>query len=112
MSEPQPINLDIPIACHLPEPALVQRQQELKATLFQRVTAVQELADGYALRFPGDETTAETLLTFIQFERRCCPFFHFELSFEPAQGPIWLRLRGGEGVKEFIHEELQPSATT
>jgi hypothetical protein len=32
----------------------------------------------------------------------CCPFFTFELTFEPDSGPIWLRVRGQEGVKEFI----------
>jgi hypothetical protein len=65
-----------------------------------------ELEDGYAFRFPGDTIWAARLLQFVTSERECCPFFTFELVFEPGQGPIWLRLRGPEGVKEFIREVM------
>ena len=58
--------------------------------------------DGYALRFPGNDTWANQLTQFITFERKCCPFFIFSLLFEPKQGPIWLRLRGSAGIKEFV----------
>ena len=54
----------------------------------------------------GEKDWATKLLDFIVFERACCPFFTFELTFEPDSGPIWLRLRGQEGVKEFIKQDL------
>jgi len=91
----------LPIACNLTGAELAQRGEEV-ADLFQYVQQVQELPDGYAFRFPGDDTWATQALEFIRAERACCPFFTFELVFEPQQGPIWLRMRGAGDVKEFI----------
>ena len=45
--------------------------------------------------------TAE-LTRFVATERQCCRFFAFELLFAPDLGPISLRLRGPEGMKEFL----------
>jgi hypothetical protein len=100
------IDLDIPIACTLSDKALAHRRENTIATLFQQAEARQELADGYTFRFPGTDQVADQLLDFIKFERRCCAFFTFELSFAPNEGPIWLSLRGGDGVKAYLQEEL------
>ena len=43
---------------------------------------------------------------FIENERLCCPFFNFGLEVEPNSGPLWLRLTGGEGVKEILQTTL------
>jgi hypothetical protein len=64
------------------------------------------LPDGYAFRFPAEAAWLTHLAVFIAEERHCCPFFTFELVCEPAEGPIWLRLRGREGVKAFIAEQF------
>ena len=93
----------VPLACTLSESELVTRAEEV-SELFKGVQQVDELTDGYALRFPGSATWADRLLQFIIFERKCCPFFTFALVFEPQQGPIWLHLRGSEGVKAIIEE--------
>ena len=61
-----------------------------------------ELDDGYEFLFPGSEERAAGLTKFVVFERGCCPFFIFELVFEPEADPI--RLRGPEGVKGIIAE--------
>ena len=74
--------------------------------LFKHIQQVNELADGYALRFPGDDTWANTLVQFISYERACCPFFTFALIFEPQQGSICLQLRGPEGTKGIIENML------
>jgi len=92
---------EVPLACTLTETEQVTRKLEVK-DLFKHVQQVNELADGYALRFPGDDTWANDLLQFITFERACCQFFTFALFFEPKQGPIWLHIRGPEGVKTII----------
>jgi len=63
---------------------------------------VRELTDGYAFRFSGSNAYAVRLLRFTLEERKCCPFFTFELVFEPNHGPIWVHLRGSEAVKEFV----------
>ncbi len=99
-------NNDLPIACKLSERELVLRRQEVDESVFQNAEQVEELADGYAFKYAYDTATVAKLADFIAVERRCCPFFTFELIFDPGEGPLWLRLRGGEGVKEFIRAGL------
>ena len=94
---------EVPLACTLTESEQVTRKEEV-VDLFKHVLQVNELADGYALRFPGSDGWANRLVQFITFERGCCPFFTFKLAFEAKQGPIWLHLRGPEGVKAIIED--------
>jgi hypothetical protein len=93
---------DAPVACRLTDAEQRARQQVLQREVFGGVEERRELADGYALRFPGDAAWLETLAAFIRFERDCCPFFTFELRCEPQSGPLWLHLRGPEGTKAFV----------
>lgn len=75
--------------------------------LFLNVQQIEELADGYALGFEGNSAQMITKLAdFIAFDRQCCPFLSHELTAEPNNGLIWLRLRGGEGAKANIRAEL------
>ena len=55
---------------------------------------------------PGGAEWAEKLVGFVVSERECCPFFAFEVIFEPGGGPISLRVRGPEGAKEIVREEF------
>lgn len=96
----------LPVACNLPGPEGAERRQEVAEALSGGVLRVDELEDGYAFGFPGDAEWAERLVSFISFERVCCPFFAFELAFEPGGGPIVLRVRGPEGAKQFVEAEL------
>jgi hypothetical protein len=101
MIEQERATEETPIACNLTGEALNERGDEVHS-LFQEVEQVRELADGYAFRFAGSEAAASRLLEFTLAERRCCPFFTFELAFEPDEGPIWVRLRGSATIKEFV----------
>ncbi len=94
------------IACLLSERELAARREVLAHQLFPGVEAVEELADGYAYRLPGDERWTRNVLDFIVAERRCCPFFTFELVFLPQGGPLWLRLRGSVAIKTFVRDQL------
>lgn len=91
----------VPIACTLAGGDRLRRGAEV-AELFRARQEVRELPDGYAVRFPGEQVWAERLLAFIVAERECCPFFAFELRFEPGLGPIWLHLRGPEGTAGVV----------
>ncbi len=96
----------IPIVCTLSDEQLAERQGGELARLLDRCEETTELTDGYALRFPGDAPTLGRLAQFIAEERECCAFFTFELHCEPQQGPVTLRLRGSDGVKEFVRGML------
>jgi len=88
-----------------------KRTAEIRAAFKAGLEEVRELPDGYALRFPGTDEWLRRLAEFVAAERRCCPFFAFTLQFEPDHGPIWLSLRGPEGVKEIVASEFLPSPT-
>ncbi|HEV2581765.1 MAG TPA: hypothetical protein VGT44_13000 [Ktedonobacteraceae bacterium] len=96
---------DVPVACSLTAGERVTRAEEIN-DLFTGVQQVRELADGYALCFPGTSSWPQRVLDFIQGERSCCLFFTFEVAFLPNQGPIWLNIRGPEGTKEMVRETL------
>ena len=72
---------------------------------------VGELEDGYEFVFPGDADWAMRLTEFVVVERACCPFFAFELVFEPDGGGILLRVRGPEGTKKFMKEEFSATSS-
>lgn len=92
----------LPIVCRLLEPELRAREQAIQEEVAAAVEEIRELPDGYALRFPGDADRLATLAEFIRFERECCPFLRLELHAEQQNGPLWLRLRGPAGTKEFL----------
>lgn len=103
--------VDIPIACRLTTPELARRKEELRATLFAEVEETRPLADGHAFRFSGAGDGGDIvgrLAAFVAAERVCCPFLAFEIVCGPGEGPVWLHLRGGEGVKAFIAQTFLP----
>jgi hypothetical protein len=68
---------------------------------------IKELRDGYAFRFrPGGVSLVE-LADWVASEARCCPFFDMGIEVEREGGPVWLTLRGREGVKQFIKMEFK-----
>ena len=104
---PTPLRQNIPLACDLAAiPAEEREAHELlvKQLFYQPVPKRQELPDGYAFQFRADQYPL--VAAFIANERLCCPFFRFTLEVAPAQGSLWLRLTGDEGVKEFIQAEF------
>jgi hypothetical protein len=103
----EPFPAEVQLVCTLTQSERVTRGEELD-DIFKHVQQVNELADGYALCFPGSDDWANRLMQFITFERRCCPFFTFALVFELKQGPIWLHLRGPAGVKPIIENMIRP----
>ena len=93
-----------PIFCDLTAIPASDRKQHLLAVtqLFQAVQEVRKLPDGYALRLPNEGDMFMAMARFVENERRCCPFFGFGLKIEPNGGPLWLRLTGSEGAREFL----------
>jgi hypothetical protein len=101
-----------PLACNrlALNPAERRRHFEvLGPALMARKTGVRELPAGYEFSFPSDAKTFAMLSEWIEQERRCCPFFDFDLRVEHDGGAVWLRLTGRPGTKEVIRSSLPTS---
>src|SRR5436190_15570671 len=81
--------------------------EELGPTLLKLKKSMRELPDGYELELPSDNTTYQLLTEWAFQERLCCPFLDIGLRFDRESGPLWLRLTGRPGTKQFIKEEFE-----
>lgn len=97
-----------PFACDMTALDATQRQRwdTLLQLLSEKQQELRELPDGYALRFPAESEVVRDVAEFITYERLCCPFFDLELVLERERGPLWLRIKGREGAKDFIRSEF------
>ncbi len=99
---------DQPIACNLFGLTAAQRkrQHELHQQLFSHKLEMRELSDGYSISLPSTTENIMSVAEFISLERICCSFFRFELEAGKPDNPLWLRITGGEGVKEFMKSQF------
>ena len=97
-----------PLACDMTALPVEQRPVHLTASreLFSQIQETRDLSDGYQFRFDNDSDVIRRLAEFVALEKLCCPFLSFAIQVEAENGPVWLRLTGREGVKEFIREEV------
>ena len=79
---------------------------ELAPALAAADRSSRELPDGFEFEFPPDAATVQKVLEFAAGERLCCPFFDIVVRMERERGSVWLRLTGGEGVKQFIKADF------
>ena len=80
--------------------------EEVGPALLKLKKSMRELPDGYELELPADNKTYQLLTEWAFQERLCCPFFDITLRFDRENGPLWLRLTGRPGTKEFIKMEF------
>ncbi len=80
--------------------------EELGPSLLKLKKSMRELPDGYEFELPPDNKTYQLLTEWAYQERLCCPFFDIDLRLDKEGGPLWLRLTGRPGTKEFIKEEF------
>jgi hypothetical protein len=98
-----------PFACNALalSPELRKRHfEEAGPALLKLTKSRHELPDGYELELPTDSKTYQLLTEWAFQERLCCPFLDIALRFDREGGPLWLRLTGRPGTKEFIKEEF------
>ena len=95
----------IPIACNLTPTALEDRKLAL-AALSGRAQLVTEVDDGFELIYAAETGLGEALLAVVAFERVCCPFLTFELSFPAGTDAIHFTIRGPDGTKAFLRSDL------
>jgi len=99
---------EAPFACDMTAIAPEQRGAHLAAIqkLFQSVTAIQELPNGYAFQLPNESDLLRLAGEFVTLERLCCPFFGFSIEVGSEDGGVCLKLTGREGIKPFIMAEI------
>jgi len=83
-----------------------KRHDILTRNLLAKHVEIEELADGYGLRFPNDRLLFTALSEWATLEQLCCPFLTLTIESQHDQGPIWLRVSGRDGVKDFLRAEL------
>ena len=100
-----------PLACNALalSPEVRKRHfEEVGPALLKLRKSTRELSDGYEFEFPTDRETYQLLTEWVIEERLCCPFLDIDLRFSREDGPLWLRLTGRSGTKEFIKEDFGP----
>ena len=105
----QSVKHESPFACNAfaLSPEVRKRHfEELGPALLKLKKSIRELPDGYELELPADNKTYQLLTEWAFQERLCCPFFDINLRFDREGGPLWLRLTGRPGTKDFIKMEL------
>jgi hypothetical protein len=95
---------EVIIACNPNAVPAEMREQwvENGKQVYAAVMGIQDMPDGYGFRLPTDPAMLLKAAEYIANERLCCAFLHFTVEIEANGGPFWLRLTGGEGVKEYI----------
>ena len=95
------------LACRIDALGSVQRARHrtLLAELIAAAEAVEELPDGYAIRFPARPFLFLRLAEWVELERACCPFLSIRLEFDRDRR-IRIFLTGPAGTKEILEAEL------
>jgi hypothetical protein len=108
MTAKQPQQVESPFFCSLTalNAAERSRHKDLGKELRTAVNEIRELPEGYAFRLPGERQTIAMVAEWVSLERLCCPFFTFQLEIGSDPNPIWLRITGKEGVKQFMQSEF------
>jgi hypothetical protein len=83
-----------------------KRHDILTKDLLAKNLEIEELPDGYGFRFPNNSSLFTALSEWATLEQLCCPFLTLTLELQRDQGPIWLRVSGRDGVKDFLQAEL------
>jgi hypothetical protein len=98
-----------PFACNL-KAFQPQERAEWRGLLDRMKSAVvtlRELNNGYAFRIDPARMPLKELAAWVDLERKCCPFFDFQIDLHGEDGTLWISLQGREGVKEFIDQDFQ-----
>jgi hypothetical protein len=80
------------------------RYEVLRAKLEAAVVSVEELENGYRIRLNGALASTDEIAEWVEFEKKCCPFFRLEMT-GSGEAPE-LQVTGRDGVKAFIRAEF------
>jgi len=80
--------------------------EQLSKKLREARIEIKELSNGFSFGLRADAVSLTEVAEWVSGERKCCPFFDFGIDLQQDGGPLWLELRGKDGVKQFIRSEF------
>ena len=91
-------------ACNLKifQPEERKRWRESLDQVMSSVLVARELSNGHALQIDSSRASVVRVAEWVDLERKCCPFFDFQVDLHGEDGTVWLSLTGRGGVKQFI----------
>jgi hypothetical protein len=97
-----------PIACDLTVFSISERIKHitLAKSLLGQARQVIEHNDGFTLVFEQSARLETKIADWVSNEKRCCPFFSFELSKADTPPSLRLRISGPNGAKEILRTGL------
>ena len=108
MDQEKKLKEKIALACILTDKDQIKRMNELHQTIFKKADKALEHANSYELLFnKPDSSLNKELFEFIHFEQLCCPWLKFQVSFEPGNGPVSLKLGNSAQTKEMANLVMQ-----
>jgi hypothetical protein len=92
-----------PIACDLSVFTPSERREHFERSrrVLSSLDDLGEEPDGFTFTFPASAELEEEVRLWSRDERRCCPFFRFDLRRE-ADGGLVVRVSGPEAAKEIL----------
>ncbi|HEX3597881.1 MAG TPA: hypothetical protein VHU80_22385 [Polyangiaceae bacterium] len=99
---------ELVIACN--PGAFTQRQRQRYDALREQVRSaagqVDEIEEGFVLRFATEPAVLGAVAEWIALERLCCPFLDFILEVPAAREFATVRITGPEGTKAVLREGM------
>jgi len=97
----------IPVACDLTVFTPAARAEHLARSqgVLGSVDRLTEEADGFVLAFAASPSSRVEVEHWIEAERRCCPFFQFEVW--ELHGDLFVRVSGPGAAKEILRAGIK-----
>lgn len=95
------------LSCSLDTQALAERKEKIQKLFISKAEKIEETDTGYQFLFKDTDKLNEKLFDFIIKEKKCCPFFQYDLTILPYNEGITLTISGDAQVKDFLKEIVE-----
>jgi hypothetical protein len=105
----EPDRAAIPIACDLTVFTPTERAEHRtrSQSVLGAIERLTEEAEGFVLAFAASPSRRGEVEHWIEAERRCCPFFHFEVWDENSGDTFAVRVSGPGAAKEILRAGIE-----
>ena len=98
---------DLPVVCTFAPAELTARATQLLPGVVTAATAQHAIEGGFRFEFQPNGEVLASVVRMIDAERQCCQFLRFQLTVEPALGPVVLEVTGPAGSQEFLRAMIE-----